>query len=128
VAAGTRWQCTSERRRTVTQHEGPGEPVSESLSITRSDDERGVVLALTGELDVISAPELEMQLNGLAAEACPRVLLDLSGLTFVDSAGVSVLVKAKHEAEADGRRLILRSPTEQVRRVFSVVGLADWLA
>jgi anti-anti-sigma factor len=102
--------------------------MSELLSIARIDDDRGVVLALAGELDVISAPELEMHLNGLAAEACPRVLLDLGSLTFVDSAGVSVLVKAKHEAEAGGRRLILRSATEQVHSVFSVVGLADWLA
>jgi anti-anti-sigma factor len=102
--------------------------MSEFLTITRSDDSRGVVLALSGELDVISAPDLAVQLGGLAAEACPRVLLDLSGLTFVDSSGVSVLVKAKHEAEANGRRLILRNPTEQVHQVFSVVGLADWLA
>jgi anti-sigma B factor antagonist len=112
----------------MTQGQGPGEPVSELLSITRSDDDRGVVLALSGELDVLSAPELEMHLTGLASEACPRVLLDLSGLTFVDSSGVSVLVKAKHEAEESGRRVTLRSPTEQVRQVFAVVGLADWLA
>ena len=100
----------------------------EVLSITRSVDGQDVVLTLSGELDVISAPDLAEQLDELAAEACPRVLLELSGLTFVDSAGVSVLVKAKHEAEANGRLLILRSPTEQVRQVFSVVGLADWLA
>ena len=102
--------------------------MSELLSITRSDDGRDGMLALSGELDVITAPDLARQLDELAAEACPRVLLELSGLTFVDSAGVSVLVKAKHEAEANGRRLTLRDPTEQVRQVFSIVGLADWLA
>lgn len=101
--------------------------MSKLLSITRSGDGRGVVLALAGELDAITAPDLAEQLDALAAEACPRVLLELSGLTFVDSAGVSVLVKAKHEAEASGRQLILRSPTEQVHQVFSVVGLAGWL-
>jgi anti-anti-sigma factor len=100
----------------------------EPFSIARSDDERGVVLALFGELDVISAPELAEQLDALAADACPLVLLELSGLTFVDSAGVSVLVKARHEAEANGRRLILRGATEQMHQVFSVLGLADWLA
>jgi anti-anti-sigma factor len=98
------------------------------FSITRSTDDRGVVLALSGELDVISAPDLAEQLDALAADACPRALLELSGLTFVDSAGVSVLVKARHEAEANGRRLILRGATEQVHQVFSVLGLADWLA
>jgi anti-sigma B factor antagonist len=102
--------------------------VPELLSIRRSEEGRGVVLALEGELDAITAPSLAEQLDALAAEACPLLLLELSGLTFVDSAGVSVLVKAKHEAEANGRRLTLRSPTEQVRQVFSVVGLADWLS
>jgi anti-anti-sigma factor len=102
--------------------------VSELLSITRTDGDSAVVLALSGELDVITAPDLAEQLDALAAEACPRVLLELSGLTFVDSAGVSVLVKARHEAEAIGRQLILSNPTEQVDQVFSVLGLASWLA
>ena len=101
--------------------------MSELLSITRTDDGDAVVLALSGELDVISAPELAEQLDALAADASPRVLLELSRLTFVDSAGVSVLVKARHEAEANGRRLILRGATEQVHQVFSVLGLAGWL-
>jgi anti-sigma B factor antagonist len=101
--------------------------MSELLSITRTKDGRGVILALSGELDVISAPDLAERLDALAAEACPRVLLDLSRLSFVDSAGVSVLVKARHEAEAHGRQLILRGATEQVHQVFSVLGLADWL-
>jgi anti-sigma B factor antagonist len=102
--------------------------MTELLSIARTDDDRGVVLALSGELDVITAPDLAAQLETLAAEACPRVLIELSGLSFVDSAGVSVLVKARHEAEANGRRLILRNATEQVSQVFSVLGLASWLA
>jgi anti-sigma B factor antagonist len=102
--------------------------MTELLSITRTDDDRGVVLALSGELDVITAPDLAEQLDALASEACPRVLIELSGLTFVDSAGVSVLVKSRHEAEANGRRLILRNATEQVSQVFSVLGLASWLA
>ena len=102
--------------------------MSELLSITRTSENGGVVLTLVGELDVISAPELAEQLDALAAAACPRVLLELSGLTFVDSAGVSVLVKARHEAEGSGRRLILRHATEQVHQVFSVLGLAGWLA
>jgi anti-sigma B factor antagonist len=102
--------------------------MSELLSITRSNEDGAVVLALSGELDVITAPDLAQELDALAAEACPRVLLELSGLSFVDSAGVSVLVKARHTAEATGRRLILRNPTEQVHQVFSVLGLASWLA
>jgi anti-sigma B factor antagonist len=85
------------------------------------------VLALSGELDVASAPELEQRLADLRDEEHERILIDLSGLTFVDSAGVSVLIRAKHDAESDGRRLVLSRPNEQVQNVFAVVGLATWL-
>jgi anti-sigma B factor antagonist len=102
--------------------------VSTDLSIQRRDDDRGVVLALFGELDVVSAPELAAALDEVLAQPHARVMLDLNGLRFVDSAGVSVLIRAKQRAETDGRTVVLRRPTEQLERVFALVGLADWLA
>jgi anti-sigma B factor antagonist len=86
-----------------------------------------VVLTLVGELDLASAPELERRLQEILAESPRRLLLDLDELTFVDSAGVSVLIRAKKEAEANGCRVVLRRATAQLRRVFAVVGLASWL-
>jgi anti-anti-sigma factor len=101
--------------------------VAAKLLINRSDDAQGVVLALSGELDVASAPELEKCLSELLAEGHPRVLLDLKELSFVDSPGISVLVRAKREAETAGRPLVLRRPTAQLHQVFALVGLVDWL-
>jgi anti-sigma B factor antagonist len=86
-----------------------------------------VVLTLAGELDAASAPALDERLTELLAEAHASVVLDLVDLQFVDSAGVSVLIRAKKQAEARTARLMLRRPTEQVQRVFALVGLADWL-
>ncbi len=86
------------------------------------------MLVLNGELDVVSAPELAQCLNEALAADHARVTLDLSELEFVDSAGVSVLIKAKQDAESNGRTLVLGHPTEQVHRVFALVGLADWLS
>ena len=102
--------------------------VATELSINRRDDDRGTVLALSGELDVVSAPGLQQRLAEVLSEPHKRVMLDLNGLTFVDSAGVSVLIRAKQAAESSGRTLVLRRPTEQLERVFALVGLADWLA
>jgi len=86
------------------------------------------VLALSGELDVVSAPELEQHLNELLSRPDAHVTLDLGELTFVDSAGVSMLIKAKQDAKSNGRTLVLAKPTEQVQRVFALVGLTDWLS
>ncbi|MGH2887002.1 MAG: STAS domain-containing protein [Solirubrobacteraceae bacterium] len=102
-------------------------PVSTDLSIQRRDDDRGVVLALFGELDVVTAPELQRALEEVLGQPHARVMLDLNGLGFVDSAGVSVLIRAKQRAKMNGRTLVLRRPTEQLERVFALVGLADWL-
>lgn len=102
--------------------------VTNEFSIEQRDDARGVVLVLAGELDAASAPELQRRLDQLLAQPHARVMLDLNGLAFVDSAGVSVLIRAKQAAETQGRTLVLRRPTEQLERVFALVGLADWLA
>ena len=102
--------------------------VASELSIERIEDARGVVLVLAGELDAASAPELKQRLDELLRQPHARVMLDLNGLQFVDSAGVSVLIKAKQAADTHGRTLVLRRPTAQLERVFALVGLADWLA
>jgi anti-anti-sigma factor len=103
------------------------EPEPIGFWVTRSSDAAGVVLALHGELDVAAAPQLEKLLDNVRQERHPRVLLELGELSFVDSAGVSVLIKAKKEAEGDGSEFILRRPTAQVHRVFALVGMVDWL-
>lgn len=86
------------------------------------------MLALFGELDVVSAPELAQTLDEVLELPHARVMLDLNGLQFVDSAGVSVLIRAKQRADRDGKMVVLRRPTEQLERVFALVGLANWLA
>jgi anti-sigma B factor antagonist len=101
--------------------------VATKFSINRRDAASGVVLALSGELDVGSAPELEKRLSELQAEGHACLCLDLSGLGFVDSPGITVLIRAKQEAEAAGRRLVLHQPAPQLAEVFSVLGLVDWL-
>jgi anti-sigma B factor antagonist len=103
-------------------------PVPTELSIQRNDEAEGVVLTLCGELDLATAPGLEQRLQEILAAPPRRLLLDLSELTFVDSAGVSVLIRAKKEAEGNGCQMVLRRPTAQLHRVFALVGLTDWLA
>lgn len=105
-----------------------GDPEPIGFWATRSDESAGPVIALHGELDVAAAPQLEKLLDGIHREGHRRVTVDLSDLSFVDSAGVSVLIKAKKEADEDASQFVLRRPTAQVHRVFALVGMVDWLA
>ncbi len=111
----------------MTEIEEPAELRSTEFSVDHCADVRGSVLALSGELDLSSAPELEQAMSEAKPEPGRRLLLDLAGLSFMDSTGVSVLVRAKQDADANGWLIALRSPTGQVRRLLELVGLLERL-
>jgi anti-sigma B factor antagonist len=99
----------------------------EQFAVRRSDDAEGVVIALSGELDLAVAPELETMLREIELNGHERLLLDLSRLMFMDSTGLAAVIEGKRHADASGCRLILRSPTVQVRRLLNLTGLIDQL-
>jgi anti-sigma B factor antagonist len=107
--------------------EEPAKLRSTEFSVQLRSDPRGVVLALSGELDLSSAPELERALEEAGAQPVGRLILDLAELRFMDSTGVSVLVRAKQEAEAHGGVIAVRAPNGQVRRLLELVGLLERL-
>ena len=77
----------------------------------------GVVMALTGELDMATTPQVERE---LARHAPGSVVLDLRGLTFLDSSGVRVVIAAHLDAEGAGERLLVVRGPRQVQRVFAI--------
>ena len=81
---------------------------------------------VTGELDISTARRLAEML-GQAEGRCPRVVLDLRELTFIDSAGVHVILDANLRASAAGRRLVLVRGPSQVDRVFDLARVSDTL-
>lgn len=83
------------------------------------------VVALTGELDLASSHMLEEQLA--AAGDTELVIVDLRELEFIDSTGLSVLVKAHQEAQEAGRRFGVVRGNAQVQRLLGLTGLAERL-
>jgi anti-anti-sigma factor len=91
------------------------------LSVTGPPGDAELTVALAGDLDIAGVAELERPLADLLAAAPQPLLLDISGLAFLDSSGVAVLVRlANHFGSVR-----VRSATEPVRRVIEVLGLAD---
>jgi anti-sigma B factor antagonist len=91
------------------------------LQIASEETPERVVLSLSGELDIASAPLLER-----ATESVERPLvIDLSDVTFMDSTGLRALLLARQQAEAGDHELWLRPGPRQVQRVFELSGTLD---
>jgi anti-sigma B factor antagonist len=93
----------------------------------RAEEELGeVCVAVYGELDLVSAPTLRAVLHRLIAER-DRVVLDLSGLDFMDSSGAHLLVEAHLHARLTGCRLGLLRGNDQVQLVLEIARLTERL-
>lgn len=108
----------------------PDEPVG--LNVTTHGQASGlespVQFALVGELDIASASEFDRQLSEALA-AGRAVELDLSGLTFIDSTGLGVLIRRAVTAANDDVSLTIRRTelAPQVRRLIDLTDTAKTL-
>jgi anti-anti-sigma factor len=87
-------------------------------------DER--IIRLRGELDIHSAPDLE---RALLRSRPPgqRVVLELSGLEFMDSTGLRVLLRARSAADEGRWQVFVRDVPPTIRRLFDMTGVHDAL-
>jgi anti-anti-sigma factor len=78
---------------------------------------------VTGEIDLTSAPSLDDEVTGLIEDSVNTLTIGLAGVSFMDSTGLRVLLKASKLLEASGGSLILGQPSDPVRRLLEVSGL-----
>jgi anti-sigma B factor antagonist len=95
------------------------------LTVTRAADEAAI--AVEGELDLNTAPQLREQIVALVNEGATQVALDLSRVEFIDSSGLSVLIAGLKRLRERGGDLSLRAASAQARRVLEASGLAKVL-
>ena len=87
---------------------------------------RGVtVVSLAGELDMDSSVGLADWIVDLGDQP---VVVDLAGLGFMDSSGITAMVVARNHLTGRGATLVLARPQESVRRVLEITGLGDWIS
>ena len=82
-----------------------------------------VILHQTGDLDAYTAPELRSHLHGATEGDARLVVVDLSAVTFIDSAGLGALVGAHRRMREGGGRLRIVRPPPLVARAFELTGL-----
>ncbi|MEV7969378.1 STAS domain-containing protein [Sphaerisporangium sp. NPDC088356] len=81
-------------------------------------------LVLTGELDHGSAPHLQRALEDAYAEHCRHLVIDVTGLVFCDSTGISVFLGARRAMSAREGSVALAGLNPRIERIFRLTGLA----
>jgi len=86
-----------------------------------------VLVRAWGEVDQASASTFEVELRRAIAANAHGVMVDLRGVTFIDSIGLQVLASAATMAQASRRELTLLHASAQVRHVIELSGLEELL-
>jgi anti-sigma B factor antagonist len=81
------------------------------------------VLPLTGEIDLHVSPRVAASLNAIIQQKPGRVVVDLSGVSYIDSSGLAVLIEGMQNVEAYGGKFVLAGLQENVRPIFEIARL-----
>jgi anti-anti-sigma factor len=100
--------------------ESTGSPEKASLDVSIRP---GPVVTISGEIDIQSGPQLRDQLLGIIRRHGAGLALDLTGVTFIDCAGINVLLAARRRAQLEGGSLHVLRASPRVRQVLALTRL-----
>ena len=83
------------------------------------------VLVIEGEVDMMSAPVVRDTLVPLFQDTMRGVVVDLSGVTYMDSSGIATMIEGLQWSTREGKRFIVSGLSEQVMDVFVLTNLKD---
>jgi len=98
------------------------------MEIKTKVEGRTLTIRLQGELDHHGAREMMDGMDRLIEQNLPaKTILDLEGLTFMDSSGIAVILRAKRRMEALSGNLIVVNIPRQAARVLETAGLGRYV-
>lgn len=93
------------------------------MTIEQTKNGAELTVALTGRLDTTTAPELEAALQA-GLPGVESLIFDLTGLEYISSAGLRVLLSAQKVMNRQGK-MVVRGANETIKEVFSITGFVD---
>jgi anti-sigma B factor antagonist len=99
----------------------------EQLRIDLREESDRIVVKLAGELDMANAPLLQDAIENAELVAAKTVVLDLQGLTFLDSTGLRIILAARELCWRRGQEFAVTPGSQQVQRLLSVTGVGEHL-
>jgi len=88
----------------------------------------GTIVAISGEVDVCTEAPLQQALLRIIRERGARLMLDVSGVSFMDCAGLRALLATRRRAEMRGGCMRLIAASAAVRRIIELTGAQETLA
>ncbi len=88
----------------------------------------GTIVAISGEVDLCTESPLQQALLRIIRERSARLMLDVSGVSFIDRAGLRALLATRRRAELRGGFLRLTAASAAVRRIIELTGAQQALA
>ena len=89
----------------------------------RRIDGKAHVVAVSGEVDLFTAPEFKQRVTAPIAAGVDHVIVDLTQTTFIDSSSLGVLIGAHRRLQQRGGRLVVACDTEAIVKTFRITGL-----
>lgn len=96
-----------------------------TIEVTRAPEAQTIVL--TGEADLLGAPNIEAALKDASAGEPELIVIDLRKLTFIDSSGLQALITGHELCRARGHELRIVPGPENVQRLFELTGMNEAL-
>ncbi|MDA0564311.1 STAS domain-containing protein [Streptomonospora sp. S1-112] len=94
-----------------------------ALKITRRTRDDGIVLALSGEVDMATEEQFHRAVRDALEARAGRLVLDFTRLAFIDSSGLRVLIQAHKAAKAVDSAVAIAGATERVARILHVTAI-----
>ena len=99
-----------------------------ALSLSTSRDEDTVTVHVAGDLDLATVAELDRVTLGAVTGDAGTVVIDLAGVTFIDSAGINTLLKSRRLADERSRTFRIANATGVVHDVLDLTGVLSHLS
>ncbi len=99
--------------------------VFKTMDIEKTAEQGTTTLRLSGEIDLHASPELRKALHECAEEKVAVLLLDFSGVSYIDSSGLATLIEYVRESADHGGKLGLFGLQTKVRTIFELVRLNE---
>ena len=117
------WRARRARRPQRPSPRAPYQDLAGHFAVALPADAPVATLEVTGEIDIATTPPLREAIRRLLAERTGPMLVDLGGVTFMDSTGLAVLLDLRRDAGAAERPLAIVCPEGPARLLLAVTGI-----